>query len=404
MRGRPDPQALGDELMRFIEGKETVPLDAYSDEPAAQGNGHDQKPAILPPRSTLDFPSLDQRGAPPAREWALEHWLPLHQATLLAGRGGVGKTLAAQHLGTAMALGLPWVDAIRKPLRVLFWAGEDDADELWRRQIGICGHFGVSLAALDGLFYVQSYEAVDITLAAQIYGLLQPTLMLAELTSQIRDYQIDYVFLDNIARIYGGNENDRHQVTQFLSWLAAACHPAGVCLLGHPAKSIGSEYSGSTAWEGAVRARLYLSDRLPDVPVDEDEPPDEAVRYLSRRKSNYSANDWRRLELKNGVLIPQMPSILTDMCAGRGPSGDFAKDIVKRALRRLTEMRLTCNASTRSPEYLPRLANQYGLLENLAEKRFGAIMRDCLKAGDLVVAQVAQYQNRTPKMGLVIKI
>lgn len=370
--------------------------DAVNEARGGAANGH---AGASPVRSALDWPRLEAQ-EPPARQWALSHWLPRHHASLLAGRGGIGKTLAAQHLGTAMALGRPWVDVIETPLRVLLWAGEDDAGELWRRQIAICGHFGVRLSALEERFYVQSYESVDITLAHQAFGLLQPTSMMAELTAQIHDYQIEYVFLDNIARIYGGNENDRHQVTQFLSWLTAACAPAGVCLLGHPSKGQGSEYSGSTAWEGAVRARLYLSDRLPDLPVEPDEAPDESVRYLSRRKSNYSQNDWRRLQMREGVLVPDEPVTCSP---ARQVSGDFAKDIVTRAVRQLAVMRLTCNASTRSPEYLPRLARQYGLLDNLAEKRFGAIMRECLKAGDLHIGAVGQYPNRTPRMGLVLK-
>lgn len=384
------------------------PLEAYADEPAAhiKLNGHSinsqesARPCALPSRSPLDWPQLEGRDVP-VREWALSHWLPRHHASLLAGRGGIGKTLAAQHLGTAMALGAAWVDAIAKPLRVLLWAGEDDANELWRRQIAICGHFKVGLSALDERLYVQSYESVDITLAHQVYGLLQPTLMMGELTQQIRDYQIEYVFLDNIARIYGGNENDRHQVTQFLSWLTAACAPAGVCLLGHPSKAADSEFSGSTAWEGAVRARLYLSDRLPDAPFDPDDPPDEQVRFLSRRKANYSEKDWRKLELHDGVLVPEARA--DEEHHHRQVSGEFAQDIVKRAVAKLAMMNLNCNASTRSPEYLPKLAAHYRLLDTLGEKRFGAIMRELMKEGQILVAPVGQYPNRSARMGLVLK-
>jgi hypothetical protein len=353
----------------------------------------------IPARSPLDWPALEPK-APPQREWALQHWLPLHHPSLLAGRGGIGKTLAAQHLGTAMVLGREYIDQIPREFRVLFWAGEDDEAELWRRQLPICTHFGVTLAELKNRFFVQSYDGADITLAAPTFGQLGPTLMLNELKEQVHDYRADYVFLDNIARIYGGNENDRHQATQFLAWLTAACAPAGVCLLGHPSKGVGSEYSGSTAWEGAVRARLYLSDRLPDAaPDDEDAPPDDRVRYLSRRKSNYSPNDWRRLDLLDGVLVPEPRQFVSasEVC------GDFAKDIVKRAVRKLGDMSLHGNASTRSPEYLPRLANQYGLLDKLSEKRFGAIMRDLIKDGELTVTNVGQYSNRTAKTGLVLK-
>jgi hypothetical protein len=353
----------------------------------------------LATRSPLDWASLEGK-SPPTREWALEHWLPQRHPSLMAGRGGIGKTLVAQHLGTAMVFGRPYLDAIVRPLKVLLWAGEDDEAELWRRQIPICQHFEVSLRALKDRLILQSYEGCDITLAAPVFGTLCPTPMLAELTEQVHDYGADYVFLDNIARIYGGNESDRHSVTTFIAWLSAACRPAGLCLLGHPAKGIGSEYSGSTAWEGAVRARLYLSDRLPDAEApDDEEAPDPGVRYLSRRKSNYSPNDWRRLDYHDGVLVPEdvQPTAIGVI------GGEFARDVVRRAVRKLALIGFHGNTSQRSPDYLPKIAKQYGYLDRLNEKRFGAIMRDMVKDGELKAETVGKYSNRSPKSGLVLR-
>ena len=393
-----DVQALLDNA-KPVERRDFAPARTYEDNGPRAGNGIDaDPPAVIFKRTPLDWAALHAQ-TPPQREWALEHWLPMRHPSILAGRGGIGKTLVAQHLGAAMALGVHYVDAVPRSLKVLLWAGEDDDAELWRRQIPICTHFGVSLADLKDKLIVQSYEGADMTLATSVYGALTPTPMMAELREQVRDYSAEYVFLDNSARVYGGNENDRHSVTQFLAWLAAAVRPAGVCLLGHPAKGSGSEYSGSTAWEGSVRARLYLSDRLPDAPPEnEDAPPDEAIRYLSRRKSNYSPNDWRRLDYREGVLVPEGRQLAPIGQIG----GEFARDAVRRAVLKLKGMGMCGNAAQRSPDYLPRLANQYGLLEGMAEKRFGATMREMMKAGDLVSQTVGQYSNRSPKPGLVL--
>jgi hypothetical protein len=60
---------------------------------------------------------------------------------------------------------------------------------------------------------------------------------------------------------------------------------------GDPAKAADSEFSGSTAWEGAVRTRLYMGARLPGE-EESDEPVDDSVRCLCRRKANYSTKDW----------------------------------------------------------------------------------------------------------------
>jgi len=317
--------------------------------------------------------------------------------TLLAGRGGIGKTLLAQHVATALALGREYIEPL-SARRVLMWAGEDDEAELWRRQEHISSWMGQPLSALAGRLILYSYAGADITLAAPVYGTLRPTPLLEELREQVHDHRAELVILDNVARIYGGSENDRHAVTTFLAWLAAACAPAAVLLLGHPAKTGGSEYSGSTAWEGAVRARLYLSDRPPDQDDDEDAPVDDRVRYLARRKSNYSALDLRRLMLHDGVLIP---APVEPGRTGR-PTGEAAQDVVRRAVRTLAERGIHGSHGQRASNYLPRLARQYGLLDGLPEREFAAAMRAMIIAGELTTAEVGKYHNRTPRMGLVL--
>jgi RecA-family ATPase len=358
-----------------------------------------QQPAH-PDRRPLDWTKL-ATAAPPERDWAVDYWLAQGHVALLAGIGGIGKTLLAQTLGTCLALGIDYIDTIPKPRRVLFWAGEDEPEELWRRQIAICKWLNVSIEELAGKLIVESFMGRDITLAGMAFGQLVPTAAMSELGQQIGDYHADYVFLDSVARVYGGSENDRHQVTQFVSWLANTCAPtgAGLCLLGHPGKAIGSEYSGSTAWEGSVRSRLYLANKLPDQPADteDDLPTEDTVRYLSRRKANYSAKDWRKLNYDNGVLVPK---VRARQPFGR-PKREFGQDIVLRAVRKLAELNMHGTSSSASPAYLPKLATQYGYLEELSAKQFAHHMRELIVAKRLQNQKVGQYSNRSPKLGLV---
>jgi hypothetical protein len=280
------------------------------------------------------------------------------------------------------------------------WAGEDDQRELWYRQRHISSYLSVPFGDLTGKFILLSYAGADITLAAPIYGQLGPTRMLQELTDQVHDYAAELVILDNVARLFGGNENDRHAVTRFIAWVQGACAPAAVVLLGHPAKAQGSEFSGSTAWEGAVRARLYLSDRPPDAKADDDGfPVDDRVRYLARRKANYSALELRRLMLCDGVLVPDN----VDSTRVSTPSGEFARDIVRKAVRTLAGRDIYGASSTGSPNYLPRLAKQYGLLDRLGERQFGGVMRSMILEGLIAREPVGEYPNRTKKFGLVLK-
>lgn len=357
-----------------------------------------------PRRAPLNWIDL-QRQELPQRAWAIEHWLPMGHVTLLAGGGGTGKTLVAQSLASCLALRREYLDWMPAPRRVLMWACEDEAEELWRRQAAIGKWLGVELSAFDGQLVIESYHGKNVELAALDQQRLIAAPMLEELRMQIGDYGAEVVILDNVARLFGGNENDRHQVTTFVQMLTAAASATGaaVLLLSHPGKAAGSEYSGTTAWEGAVRGRLYLGHHLPDAPEsasdDEEGAEEETVRYLCRRKANYSNRDWRRLHYRDGVMVPEIGG--EPGTSGRRPSGEVAADIVLRAVRKLLALGMHGNASRNSPAYLPRLAKQFQLLERLSEREFFQAMRDLMLAGRLRNQTVGSYANRTPKTGLV---
>lgn len=404
MAAKRDYDVLADAVDREVAAAELPPLGAYDDDitvghvnghAAANGKAHGEPKALPPPPGQLLAWANLVGKQPPERAWVIPHWVPASHVTLLSGRGGVGKSLLAQHIGTVVGMGLAYMENISAH-KVLMWASEDDGDELWRRQLNLCSYFGVSLENLDN-FSLRSCVGEDVTLAAPVFNALTQTPMLGVLKEEVSDLNAGLVILDNIARIFGGNENDRHQVTTFVAWIQAACAPAAVLLLGHPAKSVGSEFSGSSAWEGAVRARLYFSDRPPDQPVDDDEfSVDPAVRYLSRRKANYSELDMRKFNLHDGVLIPEDAAPRT--AVGR----DFCRDVVSRAIQKLAARDIHGNGSTASPSYLPRLAKQYALLESASESGFAQAMRQMVMEGALVNAKVGAYANRTPKMGLAL--
>ncbi|MEX2430295.1 MAG: AAA family ATPase [Dehalococcoidia bacterium] len=342
----------------------------------------------------IDWTAL--RGTdPPPRSWAVKCWVPMGCTTLLAGPPGLGKTLCAQTLATCLALGRDYFDEIPEPRTVLFWAGEDDADELHRRQVDICDWLQADMGELAGRFWLHSCVGTDITLAQPIQGILSPTSKMTELRRQVDTLKPDVVMLDSTARVFGGNENDRHHTTLFINMLDAAAQGAAVILLSHPAKAAGSEFSGSTAWEASVRSRLFLSATLPDAEPDEDGIDADSTRYLSRRKANYSGKDWRRFEYRNGVLVPEDSAPKTRY----GPQ--YSQDVVRRALRKLRELEMVPTHSTASSNYLPKLAGQYGMLDGISKKEFAAAMRTLVMEKKLRADVVGTYSNRTARMGLV---
>jgi hypothetical protein len=257
------------------------------------------------------------------------------------------------------------------------------------------------LSALTERFYLHSYTGIDITLATTVFGQLMPTPMLNELRDQVADYKAQLVIIDNSARVFGASENDRHAV-DIHTWhgCKAPCANAAVLLLAHPGRGRRQRVLGLDCLGGRRYALgLYLSDKPPDANLnDEDAAPDERVRYLARRKANYSALDLRRLALIEGSLIPDLLS------PGRlaRPTGEFAKDIVRCAVRTLAARDIHGSGSTSSPTYLPKLAMQYKLLDSMTQKAFAATMREMVLAGQLVGREVGKYSNRTPRIGLVL--
>ena len=361
----------------------------------AYENGEDRATKSIAPRSPLDWCNLEG-DTPPPRDWAIHQWLGMGHVTLLAGAGGIGKTAVAQAIGSCLTLGRDYIDTVPEPRRVLMWAAEDDKAELWRRQAAIARWLNVPLGAF-GDFILHSYDGESVDLASLIDQRLVGTSMYDELCAQIVDYKADVVTLDNVARLYGGNENDRHQVTTFVAMLTKAARPtnAAVLLLAHPGKAAGSEYSGSTAWEGSVRSRLYLGRTLPDTDIETE--ADDDVRFLSRRKANYSPRDWRRIRYADGAMIPEAAE------AGYRRIGpEYAADVVRRAIRKLTEIGQHGAASRSSPRYLPKIAAEYSLLEDLSKAQFGKAMCELQKAGGLVTGEVGKYANRSPQYGLLL--
>lgn len=348
-------------------------------------------------RRWLDWPMLAQADAP-EYEWLIPHWLGWHP-TLLSGRGSIGKSLLAQQVGTALALGKEFLGQARDPLKVLIWACEDDHDELWRRQERICKGFDARLGDLTNLT-IDARLGLNNVLYGVEYGKGGWTLAHAELQAQIEESQADILILDNIGHCYGGGENNRHEVTTFCAGISGLCpsRPFASILIGHLAKAQGSEYAGSTAWENAVRMRWYMGDKLPDQQQSEDDDPDPTTRYLCKRKANYTALDYLQLAYGDGTFSVHRTNG-ADGPVMHGLRQQQAARVVKDGLAKLTAMGLSAG-STKGANYLPTLIIEYKLHEDLTRGELARSMQAMMVSGALVRAIVGQYSNRTPKYGL----
>lgn len=357
-------------------------------------------PPEAPKAKPMQWAELEGKD-PPQRTWIIDHWLGA-SPTLFAGAGGVGKSLLAQTILTALATGKRFIDAIAAPQVCLGWFCEDDHDELWRRQVAINAYLGVTMADLVGKLHIEPRLGRENGLYVTAYGTPTWTPVKEELREQVNDYKAQVLALDNIGQTFGCSEVDRHHVTSFVNGIVGLTEtPVSNIFMGHPAKSIGSEFSGSTAWENAVRMRWYMGTKLPDEKEDEQEEADKDVRYFAKRKTNYSVRDYRKLIYLDGVFrTTTEPGPISERY-GFTERQQGAEETVLFALESLTKVQVHTRCAPTSPDYLPKKMAEMKLAGEWSKRDLKEAMNRLVMSGRIGEREVGKLANRQPRMGLV---
>ncbi len=222
----------------------------------------------------------------------------MNSTTAFYGDGGTGKSLVAQQLMTACATGMPFLgfDVIECPVLGVFC--EDDETELHRRQDRINSKLNLDFRSLGNMHWVSRVGDENLLMTFSGEGRGEATPFFDQIVTAAKSIGAGLVIIDTAADTFGGNENIRSQVRQYISLLnrLAIQINGAVVLLAHPSqtgKNSGSGDGGSTAWSNSVRSRLYLS--RPEERNGDPEDPDK--RILSRLKANY-ARTGDRVDLR----------------------------------------------------------------------------------------------------------
>lgn len=208
-------------------------------------------------------------GAIPGRQWLVTGLIPLDQVTMITGNGGEGKSLIAAQLAASAVTGMSWLGHDVKQVKSAIVHCEDDEDEMKRRLNGILEPQGHSFGDLDDLILIDRdgkddslmYEAMNNDTLGRF------TDFYARLEATVAKERIRLLVLDSLYNFFGGNENMRPQVTQFVGGLKriAKTYGCAVVVIAHPGRAGmsqgGDGTSGSTAWHNAVRSRFYLHRR-----------------------------------------------------------------------------------------------------------------------------------------------
>jgi RecA-family ATPase len=293
-------------------------------------------PPTAPTADPLPLPFINVtawHGQPvPEREWCVLNRIPMRNVTLFSGEGAIGKSIVSLQLAVAHVLGKDWLGALPELGPVIVVACEDESDELRRRLSLILDHYGSSFGAMKDL-HPLSMAGEDALLAApDRNSLMQPTKLFGQLHQAARDLRPMLIVLDNSADVFGGSENDRTQVRQFISLLRglSIVANAGILLTSHPSltgMNSGTGLSGSTAWHASVRSRLYMRRAI----TEKDEEPDPDLRVIEVLKSNYGpVGETITVQWKDGVFVPRAAMGTLDKLAAENAADELFLRLLAR--------------------------------------------------------------------------
>jgi RecA-family ATPase len=369
----------------------------------AKGFGPDKAEEFAAEPAPLwqDIPISEWATRPiPPREWVMEDWIPVGQCVGLYGVPGVRKTDFLIQLMMAASLKLSFCGVSLAHVQTYGLFCEDSEEEIARRAMRIAGFYGRRLEEFTGFHYASLVGASNTEFVAfgRSGGMVRhPAYLFFE--ERIAHHTAGLAVLDTAPDFFGGDEVRRRQVIQFIRSLdgVGMQHRCAILFSAHPSKSgisSGQLDSGSTGWEGKVRARLTLHDPASEV---DDEPrgvrPMSDRRVLTRAKSNYAAQgETIELILLNGGLAPAGLALHGPK---RGPLRDLAADA--KFLDLLDKVRRTGayvhDGPSTPARYAPAVFAGHPEHGDFSKAEFARAMRRLFTAGRIRLVEAGRARN-----------
>jgi RecA-family ATPase len=303
-------------------------------------------------------------------------------------------------MATSMGLVFMGHQLERMPVFGLFC--EDTTEEIDRRIERIARHYNMWPSEFHDFHYASLVGYDDLEFVTFDKNSMYSTRALKRFDKTILDTKAKLACLDTAPHFFGGSEIDRRQVSRFLRKLDSISigRGCGIMSTAHPsargAKTGGRMDSGSTGWEGGVRARIALTRPEAEEPEDGKAPADGGDRLLTLWKSNYAAPGkavdlvWKEGVFTTGALDPEK-------ARARGPGRNAAcTEKFLELLRAVTEQGGYVHDSANVPaRYAPAVfaARPEGKLFSKAE--YTRAMQRLLGASRL------RYENKRGGMRLV---
>ena len=241
------------------------------------------------------------------REWLIPGWLPANTATLFTGDGGAGKSWLTLQVICQIACGFTqgcldpdyevpkpaeYDDSLPDPKHIVFATYEDEPAEIKRRLQALASSMcwiKEKMETIKKYLHIVDMRSVGSVWGPGVGNHIANTGALLYAGEAIRDIckerQANLLVMDPLSGAFGGNENDRTAVYDFVSSFRGWCDESKCALLaiGHLPKGAegrAAGFSGSTAWEAAARCMWKLSKK--------NEGKDKEYWVLEHTKSNYA--------------------------------------------------------------------------------------------------------------------
>jgi hypothetical protein len=278
---------------------------------------------------------------PTPRDWAIPQFAPVGKVTVLAGPGGVSKSMLMLHVLVHGALGQSFADfKVDAPLRSLYVSYEDDTQELHSRVHALSralrAHDDGVLDALydvngsvrkNLLMYAADEDALAWVLAAKPdrFAPAERTQRVDWLVGLIKHAGIKLLVLDPAVYTHQLEENDISDMAAYMQMLTyiAKQGDCAVLVLHHMSKAA-SWVTLAEVNQGALRGASSFADNARSVTVCLSMPIKDAPSYglpadrvtsgkyvvIQHVKHNYSAPMGQQIFERIGPLLVHRPEIV----------------------------------------------------------------------------------------------
>lgn len=345
----------------------------------------------------------------PERKFIVEGLIPANAVTMLTGDGGLGKSLLTLQLMTCCATGKYWLGQETAKVKALGIYCEDDAEEIHIRQSAINKHYGIGFEDLGNVRWVSRVDfensLCDFKEAWERGGYGESektqrqdeTMFFTQIGKLAEDFGAHLVILDSLHDLFAGNENSRPHARHFIGLLRRlARHIEGaVVLCAHPSlngMSTGSGSAGSTAWNNAVRSRLYLTRPKDDEDTD--------TRELKTMKANYGkTGDVIKLRWMEGVFVNEDALPTDNGMVANIEKRNFHKKFLD-ALGALVQQERATSENARAGNYLPKIMQTLPEMKRVPKAKIEQAMYDLLADGVIGKNVISRNENRHDVWGL----